>query len=457
MYSNQDNVVSFAPDRNQVNLPPQNIEAEEAILGGIMLDPEAMTRVSDRLSIEAFYISAHKDIYQAAVQLHATYQPTDLLSVTAWLADHNLLNRIGGRNKLATLVDRTVSAVNIDALADLVMEKYRRRQLIKVGNEIVQLGYETQTELPLVLGQAEAKVFTVTQNQSDERSLVFSAQDMGIELFQKLEMGNMAGDKVGWYDLENIIGGIYPSSLVVVAAESHMGKTHFMISYAYEIMTKLGLPVLYVTPEMDKNQLNARMLARITGVDASMIQTNTQCYWEQIAQGIGQMVELPWKVYEHSSPTTAMIASAVRRAITEFGGSIGAVFIDYLQQIPLESGGNMAFEVGKITRQIRDIAKSHKIPVFLGCQINRGNQTTANKRPNRHLLRNSGEIFEVCDQLIMLYRDAVYTKDPSDAFGNSKRERTIELIVEKNRLYGKLGTATMLCDLSTSKFLNLAR
>lgn len=168
------------------------------------------------------------------------------------------------------------------------------------------------------------------------------------------------------------------------------------------------------------------------------------------------MVELPWKVYEHSSPTTAMIASAVRRAIAEFGGSIGAVFIDYLQQIPLESGGNMAFEVGKITRQIRDIAKSHKIPVFLGCKINRGNQTTADKRPNRHLLRNSGEIFEVCDQLIMLYRDAVYIKDPSDACGRL-RQRTIELIVEKNRLYGKLGTATMLCDLSTSKFLNLAR
>ncbi|MEH2022694.1 replicative DNA helicase, partial [Nostoc sp.] len=282
---------SFAPDRNQVNLPPQNIEAEEAILGGIMLDPDGIARISVILDAEAFYISAHKDIYQAAARLHATYQPTDLLSVTAWLADHNLLNRIGGRNKLATLVDRTVSAVNIDALADLVMEKYRRRQLIKVGNEIVQLGYETQTELPQVINLVEEKVFTVTQNQSDERSKVFSAQDMGFELFQKMEMGNMAGEKVDWYDLEDITGGIYPSSLVVVAAESHMGKTHFMISYAYEIMTKLGKPVLYVTPEMDKNQLNARMLARITGVDASAIQTNTQYYWTQIARGVAQMVE----------------------------------------------------------------------------------------------------------------------------------------------------------------------
>ncbi|NDJ25957.1 AAA family ATPase [Nostoc sp. B(2019)] len=449
MYTNLDNVISFSPDRNQVNLPPQNIEAEEAILGGIMLDPQAITRVNDILISEAFYVSAHSWIYQAATRLHAQGQPTDLLSVTTWLADNDLLNRIGGRNKLATLVDRTVSAVNIDALALLVMQKYQRRQLIKTGNEIIKLGYETETDLPQVLEQAEAKVFSVTQNQNDERCKVFSAQGMAFELYQKLELGNMAGQKIGWYDLEDITGGIYPSSLVVVAAESHMGKTHFMISYAYEIMTKLGLPVLYVTPEMDKNQVNARMLARITNVDAAAIQTNTQHHWQQIAQGVATMAEMPWKIFEHSSPTTTMIASAVRRSIAEFGGSIGAVFIDYLQQIPLESGGNMAFEVGKITRQIRDIAKAHKIPVFLGCQINRSNQNSADKRPNRHLLRNSGEIFEVCDQLIMLYRNSVYTNDSSD--------RTIELIVEKSRLYGKLGTATMLCDLSTSRFLNMAR
>ncbi|MCC5602500.1 DnaB-like helicase N-terminal domain-containing protein, partial [Nostoc favosum] len=135
-------------------LPPQNIEAEEAILGGIMLDPEAIDRVSDayggkqRLIPEAFYISAHKDIYQAASRLHSQGKPTDLLAVTSWLADHDLLVRIGGRNKLATLVDRTVSAVNIDTLAELVMDKFVRRQLIKAGNEIVHLGYETETELP---------------------------------------------------------------------------------------------------------------------------------------------------------------------------------------------------------------------------------------------------------------------------------------------------------------------
>ncbi|BAY73281.1 DnaB-like helicase (plasmid) [Trichormus variabilis NIES-23] len=449
MHFNHDNVIPFSADKDVLYLPPQSIEAEESVLGGIMIDPQAFDRISHILVPEAFYVSAHTIIYQAFTQLRATFQPTDLLCLTNWLMDHNLLERIGGRNKLATLFDRTVSAVNIDVLADLVMQKYRRRQLIKIGNEIMQLGYETQTDLGQIFSQAEQKVFRVTQNSSDEQCKVHQAADMAIELYQKLEMGQMQGDKFGWYDLEAITGGLYPSSLVVVAAESHMGKTHFMISTAYEIMTKLGKGVLYVTPEMDRSQVNARMLARITGVDSAHIQAQTQSYWQQVAQGVCQLAEMPWQIFEHSSPTPTMIASAVRRSIAEADGSLGAVFVDYLQQIPLEEGGNMAHEVGKITRQIRAIAKEHKIPVFLGCQINRGNQTSSDKRPNRHLLRNSGEIFEVCDQLIMLYRDAVYTKDPSD--------QTIELIVEKNRLYGKLGTATMLCDFSTSRFLNFAR
>ena len=150
-------------------LPPHNIEAEEAILGGILLDPEAISRVSDRLLSEAFYISAHKDIYQAALKLHNQGKPTDLLNLVAWLADHNLLEKVGGKSKLAQLVDRTVSAVNIDALAALVMDKYLRLQLIKAGNEIVQLGYQTEQELATVLDRAEQKVFGITQERPQQR------------------------------------------------------------------------------------------------------------------------------------------------------------------------------------------------------------------------------------------------------------------------------------------------
>ena len=217
--------LSFKGDGSD-RLPPQNIEAEEAILGGILLDPEAISRVSDRLLPEAFYISAHKDIYQAAVRLHAQGKPTDLLSVTSWLTDHESLARIGGRNKLATLVDRTVSAVNIDALAGLVMEKYLRRQLIKAGNEIVHLGYETETELPQVLDQAEQKVFAVTQERP--QSGLIHISDTLINNFQDIEDRNqgiaLPGIPCGFYDLDAMTSGFQRSDLIIVAGRPSMGK-----------------------------------------------------------------------------------------------------------------------------------------------------------------------------------------------------------------------------------------
>ncbi|MFN6480052.1 replicative DNA helicase [Nostoc sp. DedQUE07] len=210
----------------QLRLPPQNIEAEEAILGGILLDPEAISRVSDRLLPEAFYISAHKDIYQAAVRLHTQGKPTDLLSVTSWLTDHEMLARIGGRNKLATLVDRTVSAVNIDALAGLVMEKYLRRQLIKAGNEIVHLGYETETELPQVLDRAEQKVFGVTQERP--QSGLVHISDTLINNFQDIEDRNqgiaLPGIPCGFYDLDAMTSGFQRSDLIIIAGRPSMGK-----------------------------------------------------------------------------------------------------------------------------------------------------------------------------------------------------------------------------------------
>ncbi|MDZ8261793.1 replicative DNA helicase [Nostoc sp. ChiQUE01b] len=223
----------------KLRLPPQNIEAEEAILGGILLDPEAISRVSDRLLPEAFYISAHKDIYQAAIRLHAQGKPTDLLSVTSWLTDHDLLARIGGRNKLATLVDRTVSAVNIDGLASLVIEKYLRRQLIKAGNEIVHLGYETETELPQVLDQAEQKVFGVTQERP--QSGLVHISDTLINNFQDIEDRNqgiaLPGIPCGFYDLDAMTSGFQRSDLIIVAGRPSMGKC---LSFDSEIVLADG-------------------------------------------------------------------------------------------------------------------------------------------------------------------------------------------------------------------------
>ncbi|MDB9330429.1 replicative DNA helicase, partial [Nodularia spumigena CS-591/04] len=298
--------LSFQGDGSD-RLPPQNIEAEEAILGGILLDPEAIGRVSDRLLPIAFYISAHKDIYQAALRLHAQGKPTDLLSVTSWLADNDILARIGGRNKLATLVDRTVSAVNIDALAGLVMEKYLRRQLIKAGNEIVHLGYETEQELPIVLDQAEQKVFGVTQERP--QSGLTHISDTLINTFQDIETRHqgiaLPGIPCGFYDLDSLTSGFQRSDLIIIAGRPSMGKTAFCLNLAHNIAAGYKLPIAFFSLEMSKEQLVQRLLASEAGIETGYLRSGriSQTQWEPLSRAIGMLSEMPIFIDDTSNIT----------------------------------------------------------------------------------------------------------------------------------------------------------
>ncbi|OAB59182.1 replicative DNA helicase [Phormidium willei BDU 130791] len=207
-------------------LPPQNIEAEEAILGGILLDPEAMNRVVEVLTAEAFYVQTHQTIFQAAEGLHSVGQPTDLISVTAWLRDRDLLEKVGGQSKLAQLVDRTVSAVNIDQYAALVMDKYFRRQLIQAGQEITGLGYQAATPLETVLDQAEQKIFSITQKRPQQdlvplfETLIHAFQELEAQIETQAQPGFLSG----FYDLDAMTGGFQTSDLIIVAGRPSMGK-----------------------------------------------------------------------------------------------------------------------------------------------------------------------------------------------------------------------------------------
>jgi replicative DNA helicase len=207
-------------------LPPQNVEAEEAILGGILLDPEAIGRVMELLSPEAFYIATHRDIYRAALDLHSRGQPTDLITVTLWLRDHNKLDRVGGQVRLAQLVDRTVSAANIDQYATLVMDKYTRRTLIQAGGEIAQLGYDTTIPLENVLDQSEQKLFGITQVRP-QGGLTATA-DILIDTFSEIEQRSLGvvlpGVPCGFYDLDAMTQGFQRSDLIIAAGRPSMGK-----------------------------------------------------------------------------------------------------------------------------------------------------------------------------------------------------------------------------------------
>jgi len=384
--------LSFQGDGSH-RLPPQNIEAEEAILGGILLDPEAIGRVSDRLVPEAFYISAHKDIYQAALRLHAQGKPTDLLSITSYLADNDLLARIGGRNKLATLVDRTVSAVNIDALAGLVMEKYLRRQLIKAGNEIVHLGYETETELPIVLDKAEQKVFGVTQERP--QSGLVHISDTLVNTFQDIETRHqgvaLPGIPCGFYDLDAMTSGFQRSDLIIVAGRPSMGKTAFCLNLAHNIAALYKLPVAVFSLEMSKEQLVQRLLASEAGIESGYLRSGriSQTQWEPLSRAIGMLSEIPIYIDDTPNMTVNEMRSQARRLQAEQGAELGLIVIDYLQLME-GAGDNRVQELSRITRSLKGLARELSVPVIALSQLSRGVEARTNKRPMLSDLRESG-------------------------------------------------------------------
>ena len=315
------------------SLPPQNVEAEESILGGILLDPEAIGRVADLLRPEAFYINAHKDIYKAALALHNQGKPTDLMSVTTWLYDRELLEKVGGQRKYAQLVDRTVSAVNIDRYAVLVMDKYLRRQLIQAGNEIVQLGYETSIELETILDQAEQKIFSLTQKRPQQGLTPIS--ETLVQTFQEIETRNqdlaIPGLPSNFYDLDAMTGGFQRSDLIIVAGRPSMGKTSFALGIARNIAEKL--PVAIFSLEMSKEQLAQRLLASEAGIESNYLRTGriSQNQWEPLSHALGTLSELPIYIDDTANQTVMQMRSQVRRLQAEQGGKLGLVLIDYLQ------------------------------------------------------------------------------------------------------------------------------
>ncbi|MDJ0714642.1 MAG: replicative DNA helicase [Prochloraceae cyanobacterium] len=219
-------MTQFSPQIDSNSLPPQNIDAEESILGGILLDPEALSRIIDLIEPKAFYVKAHQDIYSAAIALHSQGKPTDLMTVTTWLADRNLLDKIGGTSKLANLVSRTVSAVNIDRYAELVMDKYQRRELIAAGREIAEFGYDTASDLETILDRSEQKIFSLTQNRPQQGLVPIS--DTLVDTFNNIEKlhQNLAlpGIESDFYDLDAMTSGFQRSDLIIVAGRPSMGK-----------------------------------------------------------------------------------------------------------------------------------------------------------------------------------------------------------------------------------------
>lgn len=433
------------------SLPPQNIDAEESILGGILLDPEAINKVIHFITPESFYVSAHREIYRGAVTLHEQGKPTDLMSVTSWLADQGLLEKVGGTLKLAQLVDRTISAINIDRYGALVVDKYMRRQLISAGHEIINLGYDTTRELDQVLDQSEQKIFSLTQTRPQE-GLVPIADTLvttftQIEKLQQKEA--LPGITTDLYDLDAITSGFGRSDLIILAGRPSMGKTALGLTIAYNIAEKHQLPVAIFSLEMSQEQLAQRLLASVAEIESNRLRSGrlSQTELESLTTAMAEVCELPIYIDDNATLTVMQMRSQVRRLQSEQSKKLGLVLLDYLQLMEGSGSDNRVQELSRITRSLKGLAREIDVPIVALSQLSRGVEARTNKRPMMSDLRESGSIEQDADLVVMLYRDEYYNPDTVD-------RGVAEVIIAKHR-NGPTGTVKLLFKQEYTKFLNL--
>jgi replicative DNA helicase len=443
-------------------LPPQIVEAEEAILGGILLDPAAIERVIPCLVSEAFYVHAHREIYTAALILHGQGKPTDLMSVSTWLVERGLLDKIGGTSKLAQLLNRTVSATNIERFAALVMDKYIRRQLIFAGHSIVEFGYDTATELDDVLDRCEQKLF----NLSNQRMSVNTehSSEITAAALNELEK-NSPIYSTGLYDLDRLMIGFEPGTLTLVAGRPSMGKSQIALFLALSMILNHELPVLFFSLEMTKKQLAYRLWSLLSindcyqhlnlkSIEGDRLRRHragqqplTIPEMETIAKIVGIASELPLYINDNRGITNAEIASAARQIKTQ-EGKLGLVVVDYLQMMASDTGGNRSYELGDVARGLYKLAGDLDVPVLALSQISRGVESRQDKRPMMSDLSQSGILEMVADNIILAYRDEYY--NPSTEY-----QGILELILAKAR-HGDTGTVKVLFDKSYGMIRSLA-
>ena len=437
------------------DIPPVNIDAEEAILGGILLDPMAISRIEADLTTEAFFLQAHQEIYRAALALFRQGKPTDLMAVSSYLSDRELLDKVGGTAKLGQLLNRTVSAVNIDRYTNLVMDKYVRRRLIASGHEIVELGHDLVSELELVLNDSQRKVFQVCQQKLNTETN--STNEISIACFNDLETRHPIYE-TGLYDLDDLMVGFEPGTLTILAGRPSMGKSAIANFLTLQMATKHQLPAIYFSLEMTQKQLQYRLWSlisefhcyrhlkltkirgdRIRKQRAGRIQLNQQ-EMDSIVKIIDICANLPIFINENRSITVAGIASECRR-IKAREGNLGLIVVDYLQMMAGETAsGNRSYDLGDVARSLYQLAGEIDAPILALSQVSRGVESRQDKRPMMSDLSQSGILEMVADNIIFAYRDEYYNRD-------TIHENILELILAKAR-HGDTGNIRLLFDKS---------
>ncbi|WP_276356499.1 replicative DNA helicase [Cohnella caldifontis] len=435
-------------------VPPQNLEAEQAVLGAVMLEAEALITAMERLRPEDFYSVAHQRIFETIISLNEDNQPLDLITLTSRLRDQGELEEVGGAVYLAKLIGAVPTAANVEYYAQLVEEKAMLRRLIRTATQIVSSGYAESEDVGALLNDAEQRILELSNRRASHGFI--SIRDVLMDVFERVEhlynhKGGVTGIPSGFPDLDRMTSGFQRSDLIIVAARPSVGKTAFALNIAQNVAVRAGETVAIFSLEMSAAQLVQRMICAEANVDAGRMRTGhlEGDDWEKLSMAIGSLSEA--QVYIDDTPgiTVADIRAKCRRLKKERG--LGMILIDYLQLIQGrgKAGENRQQEVSEISRTLKQIARELEVPVIALSQLSRGVEQRQDKRPMMSDLRESGSIEQDADIVSFLYRDDYYDKE-------TEKKNIIEIIIAKQR-NGPVGTVELVFLKQFNKFVSLDR
>ncbi len=438
-----------------LRVPPHSIEAEQAVLGGLLLAGTAWDQVADILDESDFYREDHRAIFHAIASLHQKSRPCDAITVTEWFDSHGQLDHVDGGTYLGQLVNSTPSAANIQAYAEIVRERSILRSLIDVGTEITSGAYASDgRESQTLLEAAERMVFAIADKGSRRGSGFVSVQDTikhAIDKIQELyeSEGEITGISTGFQDLDKKTAGLQPSDLIIIAGRPAMGKTTFAMNLVENAAIKHNIPVAVFSMEMSALQLVMRLFSSLGQIEQNRIRTGNldDLDWPKLTSAMNLLQKSKIFIDETPALGPAELRARARRLKREH--DIGMIVVDYLQLMSVpDSRENRATEIAEISRCLKAVAKELNIPVIAVSQLNRALEQRPNKRPVMADLRESGSIEQDADLILFIYRDEIYNPETAE-------KGKAEIIIGKHR-NGEVGTVNLTFQGKWLRFANFA-
>lgn len=437
---------------------PNNIEAEQSVIGSMFLSKYALDKAIESLTSKNFYLEKHGKIFDAIKELNSKGTAIDITTVTSYLKDQNLVNEVGGIEYITEILEQTPTAANIDHYIKIVEDKSILRNLIEEATQIATLGYTNELSVSETLDKAEAKILNVVKNRksTEFRQMPEILKEVEANL-EKLanNKGKISGIPSGFYDLDNITDGFHENELIILAARPAMGKTALALNIATNAALKSKKSVIIFTLEMRAEQLATRMISSLGQIEAKKLQNGSldSKDWQRVNEAMTQLSEANIYIDDSAGISIGEIKAKARRVAAQ-DPNLGMIVIDYLTLIGGNNrySGNRQQEVSEISRSLKTLALELKIPILTLAQLSRTPELRENKRPILSDLRESGSIEQDADIVAFIYRDDYYNEESKIDDNMSKSE----VIVRKNRS-GRIGTAELLFKKNTLSFMNFKK